>query len=119
MIVFEEFNSFFSPQQLDFTLSASFLLFSRLKGKLQGDSAVYTDALKAAVILTFCSLKNCISGNAESKMIAAKVKDTSCRLTQYLKDYIGSSKVTGLYFGGFRAVYAETELKVGFHIMRK
>ena len=119
----KNYNSFLSTQQLDSTLCASLLLFSRLTAKLQSDDAFYIDALKVALILIFCSLKSFISGNAENyEMVEARVKDTTSRLSQYLKDYIGRSKMMGSgdLFGGFRAQKAEVELKVGIvHIIRK
>ena len=107
----------FSTQELDFTVRAAVLLFSRLTRRLQSDAAFYTDALKAALILIFNSLRNFSSGNAENcEVVTAKVKDTSNRLYQYLKEYIGASNMMGRGpFGGYRTQQAEKELKVGIN----
>ena len=99
---------YFSTQELDFTLSAAVLLFSRLTKYLLSDSAVYTDALKAALILIFYCLRSFSSGEAKNhEMIAATIKDTLSRLYMHLKEYVGTST-----FGGYGIHKAEMELKV-------
>ena len=108
-----------SYQHLESSLSASLLLFSRLKGKLECTTEVRIRSLKASISLILYSAVQLRSHKQNDpdllKTAEGRVIETLDSLYQYLKEWVGLHAIFGPSFGRHLLGSAEGELEV--HIL--